>query len=84
MFCFSSPCLPYPSNLVVLEHSTFTLYSTQYTITSIFLRTLVHLLVNVHHLDNLTRNAIHEVISTTYQKDGITVDISMEWKDGYH
>ena len=33
---------------------------------------------------NRSRNAIHEVIATTHEKDGITVDISMEWTDGYH
>ena len=33
---------------------------------------------------NRSRNAIHEVIATTHEKEGITVDISMEWTDGYH
>ena len=33
---------------------------------------------------NKSRNAIHEVIATTHEKEGITVDISMEWTDGYH
>ena len=33
---------------------------------------------------NRSRNAIHDVISTTHEKDGITVDISLEWTDGYH
>ena len=33
---------------------------------------------------NRSRNAIHDVIATTHEKDGITVDISMEWTDGYH
>ena len=33
---------------------------------------------------NRSRTAIHEVIATTHEKDGITVDISMEWTDGYH
>ena len=33
---------------------------------------------------NRSRNAIHEVIATTHEKDGITVDISLEWTDGYH
>ncbi len=33
---------------------------------------------------NRSRNAIHEVISTTHEKDGIIVDISLEWTDGYH
>ena len=33
---------------------------------------------------NRSRSAIHEVIATTHEKDGITVDISMEWTDGYH
>ena len=33
---------------------------------------------------NRSRHAIHEVIATTHEKEGITVDISMEWTDGYH
>ncbi len=33
---------------------------------------------------NRSRNAIHEVIATAHEKEGITVDISMEWTDGYH
>jgi len=33
---------------------------------------------------NRSRNAIHDVIATTHEKDGITVDISLEWTDGYH
>ncbi len=33
---------------------------------------------------NRSRNAIHEVIATSQEKEGITVDISMEWTDGYH
>ncbi len=33
---------------------------------------------------NRSRNAIHEVIATTHEKEGITVDISMEWTEGYH
>ncbi len=33
---------------------------------------------------NRSRNAIHEVIATTHEKEGINVDISMEWTDGYH
>ena len=33
---------------------------------------------------NRSRNATHEVIATTHEKDGITVDISLEWTDGYH
>ncbi len=33
---------------------------------------------------NRSRNAIHEVIATTHEKEGITVDISLEWTDGYH
>ena len=33
---------------------------------------------------NRSRNAINEVIATTHEKEGITVDISMEWTDGYH
>ena len=33
---------------------------------------------------NRSRSAIHEVIATNQEKDGITVDISMEWTDGYH
>ncbi len=33
---------------------------------------------------NRSRNAIHDVIATTQEKDGITVDISLEWTDGYH
>ena len=33
---------------------------------------------------NRSRNAIHEVIATTHEKDGIIVDISLEWTDGYH
>ena len=33
---------------------------------------------------NRSRNAIHNVIATTHEKDGITVDISLEWTDGYH
>ncbi len=33
---------------------------------------------------NRSRNAIHEVIATTHEKESITVDISMEWTDGYH
>ena len=33
---------------------------------------------------NRSRSAIHDVIATTHEKDGITVDISMEWTDGYH
>jgi DNA gyrase subunit B len=33
---------------------------------------------------NRSRHAIHEVIATTHEKQGITVDISMEWTDGYH
>ncbi len=33
---------------------------------------------------NRSRNAIHEVIATSHEKDGITVDISLEWTDGYH
>ncbi len=33
---------------------------------------------------NRSRNAIHEVIATTHEKEGIAVDISMEWTDGYH
>ena len=33
---------------------------------------------------NRSRNAIHDVIATTHEKEGITVDISMEWTDGYH
>ncbi len=37
----------------------------------------------IEYLDR-SRNAIHEVIATTHEKEGITVDISMEWTDGYH
>ncbi len=33
---------------------------------------------------NRSRNAIHDVIATTHEKEGITVDISLEWTDGYH
>ncbi len=33
---------------------------------------------------NRSRNAIHDVIATKHEKDGITVDISLEWTDGYH
>ena len=33
---------------------------------------------------NRSRNAIHDVIATMHEKDGITVDISLEWTDGYH
>ena len=33
---------------------------------------------------NRSRNAIHDVIATSHEKEGITVDISMEWTDGYH
>ena len=33
---------------------------------------------------NRSRHAIHDVIATTHEKEGITVDISMEWTDGYH
>ncbi len=33
---------------------------------------------------NRSRNAIHDVIATTHEKDDITVDISLEWTDGYH
>ena len=33
---------------------------------------------------NRSRNAIHQVIATSQEKEGITVDISMEWTDGYH
>ena len=37
----------------------------------------------IEHL-NRSRNAIHDVIAKTHEKDGITVDISLEWTDGYH
>ena len=33
---------------------------------------------------NRSRHAIHDVIATSHEKEGITVDISMEWTDGYH
>ena len=33
---------------------------------------------------NRSRHAIHQVIATSHEKEGITVDISMEWTDGYH
>ena len=33
---------------------------------------------------NRSRHAIHDTIATSHEKEGITVDISMEWTDGYH